>query len=131
VAYIASTGEITIQPDGKSIGLFDIRSDAGIFTGDAIYPPNELLPNIDTASRKIWVTQPINALTMDFSLGRISSPGLSLAFLLSDLRLIANSGFGTATLIPDLVYTIPEPATVTLFAIGIACCTATTKRHPR
>jgi hypothetical protein len=128
VAYIAASGEITIQPDGVPIGLFDIRSDAGIFTADAIFPPNELLPNIDTASRKIWVTQPINALTMNFSLGRISPPGLSLAFLLSDLRLIANSGHGTVTLIPDLVYTIPEPTSGILFALAIACFVAV-KRH--
>jgi hypothetical protein len=78
VAYIATTGEMIVQPDGIPIGLFDIRSDTEIFTANAVFPPQELLPNIDTASRKIWVTQPANALTDDFSLGIIAPSGLSL-----------------------------------------------------
>jgi hypothetical protein len=118
VAYIATTGEMIIQPDGIPIGIFDIRSAKSIFTGDTIFPPHELLPSLDTASRKTWGTQPVNALNRDFSVGVIAPSGLSLAYVLDDLTLTASGGFGTPTLVPDLVYIVPEPSTLILWGMA-------------
>src|SRR3990172_8270366 len=38
VEYDPVTGAFAIQPDGDPVGLFDIRSDSGIFTPNAIFP---------------------------------------------------------------------------------------------
>jgi hypothetical protein len=119
VEYIAANGEMIIRPDGVPIGVFDFQSANGIFIANAIFPPQGLVPVIDTATQKGWGTLPVNAITVDFSLGLVARSGLSLDYVLEDFSFVGNSGFGTGTLILDLVYTIPEPATMAFWGPGL------------
>jgi hypothetical protein len=113
VAYISTSGEMVIQPDGMTIGAFNIESASGNFINNAMFPPHGLIPMMDTATRKAWLTLPQNALIGDFSLGAIALPRMSQTAALSDFSFNGSGGFGTGTLIFDLVYVIPEPATCT------------------
>jgi hypothetical protein len=119
VAYIATSGEMIIQPDSEPTGLFDIQSASGIFMGNAILPPRGLGLDVNTANRISWAALTDNAFLMDFSLGRIAPAGLTQVFLLNDLTITFSGGFGTPHVIPDLVYTIPEPATPVLWGIAL------------
>jgi hypothetical protein len=104
IYYVASTGEFGIQPDGWTIRIFEIRSSSGIFTADAIFPPGTLF-DINTSTQKGWAA-PANGIRKDFSLGVIAAPGLTLDFLLNDLRL-SGPYCGCQTPILDLVYYAP------------------------
>jgi hypothetical protein len=84
--YVTSTGEFGIQPDGYTSGLFLMRSAAGIFTGDAIFPPGTLF-DVNTVTEKGWAVLPPHALRKDFSLGIIAASGLTAEFLFNDLTL--------------------------------------------
>jgi hypothetical protein len=129
VAYFQTAGEMIIQPDGVPIGSFYIQSASGIFVASSNFPPHGLGANIDTASEKAWTTLSVNAFTEDFSLGAIAPPGLPLAHVLEDFSIVGSSGFGTGTLIFDLVYVIPEPATCTL--CGLLMLGLFVRRHRR
>lgn len=118
--YVATTGEFGIQPDGQSIGMFEIQSDSGVFTAEAVFPPNSLGVDFNTSMRKSWTALPANGFTTDFSLGVIASPGLERDFLLNDLTALAGRGFGTATDSIGLVYLIPEPSTLALLFCSMA-----------
>jgi hypothetical protein len=119
IAYVAVTGEMIIQPDLEPIGLFDIVSASGIFMANATLPPRGLGLDVNTANRISWAALRDNALISNFSLGMVGPSGLSQAFLLNDLTLTGSGGFGTPTLILDLVYTIPEPPTVALSSSAV------------
>jgi hypothetical protein len=107
VAYIAATGEMTIQPDREPVGLFQILSASGVFTGNAILPPASLGFDINTNNEKAWAVLAQNSFVEDFSLGVIAPSGLTLDFLLNDFTMVGSGGFGTATFIFDLVYYAP------------------------
>jgi hypothetical protein len=92
------------MPDGQPVGLFDIQSASGIFTGSARFPPAGLGFDIDTAMRKSWAAIPAGAFRTNFNLGLIAPPGLTKSFLLSDLTLTGSGGLGTPNRALDLVY---------------------------
>jgi hypothetical protein len=127
--YVSTTGEIVLKPDGSPIGLFELQSASSIFINEATFPPQELIPNVDTADRKRWVTQPITGVSADFSLGSIAPAGLTLSFLLNDLTLQAGGGFGTGTHDADLVYVIPEPSTTALSTSALLILICRRRRH--
>src|SRR5687767_1497577 len=53
IFYDPATGVFGIQPDGQSVGLFDVLSDSGVFTSSASLPNNALFLEND-AHRKSW-----------------------------------------------------------------------------
>jgi hypothetical protein len=116
VAYNAATGGFTLQPDGQAVGLFDIQSATGIFTGSVTLPNPGLGLNVDTASRKSWAALPAQAVNTDFNLGVLAATGLTQAFLLGDLSLVGSGGFGTTNRDFDLVYTGAVVGTPPVFA---------------
>jgi MYXO-CTERM domain-containing protein len=118
IYYVAPTGEFGIQSDGFPVGLFDIVSASGIFTADAVLPPDPLFTT-NTQFRKSWSALPANTFITDLSLGFIATPGLTLDFLLNDLTILVGGGFGTPHFLGDVVYTIPEPATAAFGALGL------------
>lgn len=103
VEYDPVTGAFVVQPDGNSVGLFDIQSAAGIFTGSAMFPPGTVV-SVNSAAQKSWLGGMGSAFTANFSLGVIAAPGLSRDFLLNDLTLVGSGGFGTPNVDLDLVY---------------------------
>jgi hypothetical protein len=115
VYYVTATGEFGIQPDGVPIGIFEIRSESGIFTADAVFPPGTLF-DINTATRKGWAALGVNAIRQDFSLGVIATSGLSTEFLLHDLTLAGPGSLEGPRI--DLVI-VPEPATIGATFVGI------------
>lgn len=105
IAYDSSNGNFTLQTDGLSIGLYDIKSATSIFNATASPPPNAGLGlNVDTASRKSWAALAPQAINTNYNLGNIAAPGLTKAFLLGDLTITTSGGFGTANVNGDLVY---------------------------
>jgi hypothetical protein len=104
-AYDAATGNFTLQTDGVSVGLYDLRSTSGIFNATVSPPPNAGLGlNVDSTSRKSWAALPAQAITANHNLGNIAAPGLTKALLLGDLTITTSGGFGTANVVGDLVY---------------------------
>jgi hypothetical protein len=119
VYYISATGELGIQPDGRSVGHFEILSASGIFNGNATLPSAGLGINVNTASQISWLVRSENAVHENFSLGNVAGAALQLDFLLNDLTFYASGGFGTIPLDVDLVYTIPEVRTATLSGLAL------------
>jgi hypothetical protein len=111
-------GTWKIVTDGQSVGLFDIQSASGIFTGAANLPSGALFSE-NSATRKSWSALPTSAFTADFTLGNISAANLTENFLLNDLTITYSGGFGTPNVTGDLT-TIPEPMTITLLGLAVA-----------
>jgi hypothetical protein len=104
VEYDPTTGVFTIQPDGNPVGLFDIQSVSGIFSGSATFPPGGIIA-VNSANQKSWLGSTGSAFTQNYLLGTITIPGLPLDFLLNDLSLVGSGGLGTPNVNFDLVYT--------------------------
>jgi serralysin len=101
VEYDPMTGVITIEPDGHPVGLFNIQSTTGIFSGSATFPPGGLVA-VNSTTEKSWLG--LVPFFNDHTLGAIAPAGLPLDFLLSDLTLVGSGGLGAPNVTFDLVY---------------------------
>jgi hypothetical protein len=97
VIYDAIKGEITLDPNGISsgVGLFDLQSTSGIFTGtDPTFPPDGILTN-DFDTRISWAALQASAFTQPFNLGPVAQPGINPSLLFADLTGTYSGGLGT------------------------------------
>lgn len=117
LSYDSETGSFSILPDGNTIGLLELKSESGIFTGsDAVLPGNSLFT--EDLDNSIGFAQLAGDVTDILNLGPIASPGLEFGFLLQDLTITFSGGFGTPNVEGDLIG-IPEPTTFALLGLAL------------
>lgn len=115
--YDHETQIVSLDPDGLSLGLFLVRSKSRLLTTEEItlpesywvtiapqvtgYAANEFFIETDEGLSTVgYIDQPI-------VLGRLASPEVSFAELLTDLEFIYSLGPGTPNLVGDLTSTLP------------------------
>jgi hypothetical protein len=128
VLYNALTGEVALDvPPQTGLASIEIVSSAGIFSADpAQNVSGDFDIDNDTTILKLndFMTNTFGSL----SFGKIAQPGLTEAFLLSDLSVDGSFPYGVGLGNVDLIY-IPEPSSLTLAGVGLLVLLAYCRRR--
>jgi hypothetical protein len=103
LVYDMATGNITLNSDGSgNIGLFQLLSTSGAFTGDAAALPADGLFPVDT---DMEIAKAAFAGVASLNLGNVAQAGLDAAFLVQDINTAyVSGGFGFNNITLELVF---------------------------
>jgi hypothetical protein len=124
IKFDATTGAVSVVPDGVPVGLFDILSDVPIFNATpALLPANGLFTT-DNTTEKAWASLGgSSAFTTDLNLGLVAIPAAlgadPQAFLNQHLTITYSGGFGTANVNGDVFVPVPEPMTMSMLGLAM------------
>ena len=118
IIYDANSGELLVDaPRGTELTSINIQSAGGVFTGNSAVNLGGTFDN-DSDMNIFKATFGSSFGTLSF--GNVALPGLSEAFVWSDLMVIGSLAGGGGQGEVDLIYVpIPEPSTVALLVTGL------------
>jgi hypothetical protein len=127
IQYDPTSGELGVRVGQTELTSINIDSAAGILTGQTA---NHLGGSFDNHSANNIFKATFGSSFGSLSFGNVAQPGLTEAFLVSDLTVVGSLAGGGDLGVVDLVM-VPEPEALALLWLGLASLIGFALRRPR